>query len=228
MSRMFSSGLRIALAVGVALTLASATATTATAAKDRSVQIESVTIDQDKVVGGDTFSGSVTLNQVAPTDVEVVLSVIADRPEYATLTQDRVIVPAGSTSASFTGTTTTPFETDRISIDALLADGTTSVDPTLDAFFLVETADTDLITITKATMSKSGKLTVTAVSDDPTAVLSATFAGQTVEGESVDGKFRGQLQFAGPTTGIVEVRSDLGGCATRDPGSSSGSGLCRG
>ena len=228
MSRLFSSGFRIALVVSVAVALASTTATAATEAKVGSVQIESVTIDQDKVVGGDTFSGTVTLNQVAPTDVEVVLSVIADRPEYATLTQDRVIVPAGATSASFTGTTTTPFETDRISVDALLADGTSSSDPSLDSFFLVATADTDLITITKATMSKSGKLTVTAVSDDPTAVLSATFAGQTVEGESVDGKFRGQLQFDGPTAGEVVVRSDLGGCARRNPFGSGGTLTCRG
>ena len=216
MSRMFSSGLRIALIVSLAVALASATATAATAARDRSVQIESVNVDQDRVVGGNDFTGTVTLNQVAPENIEVVLSVNADRPEYATLTQERVIVPAGSTSTTFTGTTTTPAETDLISVDALLADGNSTVTPS-DQFFLVATEDTDLITITKATMSKSGKLTVTALSDDPTAVLSATFAGQTVEGESVDGKFRGQLQFPIPTAGEVEVRSDLGGCARRNP-----------
>jgi hypothetical protein len=231
MSRMFSSGLRLALVAAVALTLASVTAaasmTAASAAKVRSLEVQSLTIDQDRVVGGNTFTGTVTLNQVAPNDVEVALFVNADRPEYATLTQDRVIVQAGSTSTTFTGTTTTPAETDLVSIQALLADGTSTVTPS-DQFFLVATPQTDLITITRATMSKSGKLTVVAVSDDPTAVLTAEFAGQNVPGDSVDGKFRGELQFSGPTAGEVVVRSDLGGCARRNPLGSSGTLTCRG
>jgi hypothetical protein len=225
MSRLFSSLLRGALIISVALTLGSATATAANAAKVRSVQVQSVTLDQDRVVGGQPFSGTVTLNQVAPTDVSVTLSVFAGRPEYATLTDNPIIIPAGATSASFSGITNTPTETDLVSVQALLSDGSSTVTPS-DSFFLVATEQTDLITITRATMSKSGKLTVTAVSDDPTAVLTATFAGQDVPGESIDGKFRGQLQSSGPTSGEVEVRSDLGGCATRNPLGPSGSQLC--
>jgi hypothetical protein len=223
MSRMFSSGLRIALLISVVLALAAATA--ANAAKDRSVQIESVTIDQDKVVGGQGFTGTVTLNQVAPTAVEVVLNVTASRPEHATVTDSPLTIPAGSASATFTGTTTTPTETDLVTIDAALLDGSSTVTP-FDEFYLVETEQTDLIEITKATMSKSGTLNVTAISDDPAAVLSATFAGRDVPGETNSGRFRGQLQFPEATTGVVQVESTLGGCARRDPSSSSGTGVC--
>jgi hypothetical protein len=229
MARLFSSGLRLALVTTVALTVASVTAvasmSAASAAKVRSVQLESVSVDQDKLVGGDGFTGTVALNQVAPSAVAVTLSVDAERPEYATLNATEVTIPAGSTSATFSGTTTTPVETALVTISAALSDGTSTVTP-FDQFFLVKTAQTDLITVTKATMSKSGKLTVTAVSDNPDAVLSATFAGQNVPGTSTDGKFRGQLQFPGPTSGIVEVRSNLEGCAARNPFSSTGSIPC--
>lgn len=225
MSRMFSSSLRIALIVSVAFALASATTTAATAAKVQSLQIESVVLDQDRVVGGDTFTGTVTLNQVATEDVEVIVQSTDTHPDYATVLGNPITILAGSTSATFSGTTTTPAETDRIVIDAILANGTSDV-TTFDDFVLVPTAQTDLITVTKATMSKSGKLTVTAVSDNPLAVLSATYNGQVVEGESSGGKFRGELQFAQPTSGIVEVRSDLGGCAQRNPFGSSGSQDC--
>jgi hypothetical protein len=222
MARLFSSGLRLALVTTVALTVASVTAvasmSAASAAKVRSVQLESVSVDQDKLVGGDGFTGTVALNQVAPSAVAVTLSVDAERPEYATLNATEVTIPAGSTSATFSGTTTTPVETALVTISAALSDGTSTVTP-FDQFFLVKT-------VTKATMSKSGKLTVTAVSDNPDAVLSATFAGQNVPGTSTDGKFRGQLQFPGPTSGIVEVRSNLEGCAARNPFSSTGSIPC--
>jgi hypothetical protein len=225
MSRMFSSGLRIALLISVVLALAAATA--ANAAKDRSVQIESVTIDQDKVVGGQGFTGTVTLNQVAPTNVGVTLFVSADRPEYASVTPDTLTIPAGSTSATFTGATTIPLETDLVGVQALLSDGNSTVTPS-DTFFLVANEQTDLIEITRATVSKSGTVNVTAVSDDSAAILTATFNEQPVPGETRDGKFRGQLQLPAFNTGIVEVRSDLGGCATRDPSSSSGTITCRG
>lgn len=224
MSNLLRVCVRGALVIGVVL-VAVTSATAATAAKVQSLQIESVVIDQDRVVGGDTFTGTVTLNQVPTEDVEVIIRSTDAHPDYATVTDNPLIIPAGSISATFSGTTTTPAETDRIVIDAILGDGSSDV-TTFDDFVLVPTAQTDLITVTKATMSKSGKLTVTAVSDNPTAVLSATYNGEVVEGESSGGKFRGELQFAEPTGGIVEVRSDLGGCAQRNPFGSSGSDDC--
>jgi hypothetical protein len=223
------SYLRRALIAAAVLALASATAattaTTATAAKVRSLQIESVDVDQTRVVGGDNFSGTVTLNQVATSDVQVIVQSTDSHPDYAVVTDSPLTIPAGFSSATFSGTTTTPAETDRIVIDARLADGTSDVTP-FDEFFLVPTAQTDLITISKATMSKSGTLTVTAASDNPDSVLTATFNGQEVPGESRDGKFRGQLVLGSPSSGIVEVRSDLGGCAQRNPFGSSGSQEC--
>jgi hypothetical protein len=108
------------------------------------------------------------------------------------------------------GPSTTPAETDRIVVQALLADGSSTVTPAGE-FFLVPTAQPDLIAVTKATMSRKGTLTMTAVSENPAAVLSATFNGQEVPGESVSGKFRGQLELGFPTSGEVFVRSNLGG-----------------
>ena len=91
---------------------------------------------------------------------------------------------------------------------------------------IVPTAQTDLIEITKATMSKSGTLTVPAVSENPDAVLTAEFNGQPVPGESRDGKFRGRLELSQATSGIVVVTSQSGGCAQRNPLGPSGSQFC--
>ena len=88
------------------------------------------------------------------------------------------------------------------------------------------TAETDLIEITKATMSKTGTLTVVAISENPDAVLTAEFNGQPVPGESRDGRFRGQLVLSQPTAGTVVVTSQLGGCAQRNPLGPSGSQFC--
>ena len=69
-------------------------------------------------------------------------------------------------------------------------------------------------------------LTVTAVSENPDAVLTAEFNGQPVPGETRDGKFRGQLELSRATSGIVVVTSQLGGCAQRNPLGPSGSQFC--
>jgi hypothetical protein len=225
MSRTFSPYFRRVLAVAAVVGLATVPATTATAAKVRPVEVASVTIDQVKVVGGDNFTGTVTLNQTAPTDVQVIVEDSDAHPDYATVQGNPITVPVGSSSASFTGTTTTPAETDTIVVDARLADGSSTVTPAAE-FVLVPTAQTDLIEVTRATMSRKGVLTVTAVSENPAATLTAIYNGQDVPGETVDGKFRGQLDFGTPTSGEVVVRSDLGGCAKRNPFGSSGSEDC--
>lgn len=226
MPRMLNPYLRRLLAVSTVVGLAILPAAAATAAKVGSVEVASVVIDQTKVVGGDNFTGTVSLNQTATSAVQVIVESTDVHPDYATVLGNPITIPAGSSSATFSGTTTTPLETDRIVIDALLADGTSSVSPTPGEFFLVPTAQTDLIEVTRATMSKKGTLTVTAVSENPEAVLFAEFNGQDVPGDSVDGKFRGQLQLGVPTAGEVVVRSDLGGCALRNPFGSSGSNEC--
>ncbi len=93
-------------------------------------------------------------------------------------------------------------------VEALLADGSSDVVPSAE-LIIVPTAQTDLIDITKATMSKSGTLTVTAVSENPDAVLTAEFNGQPVPWQSSDGKFRGQLVLSQATSGIVMVTSQF-------------------
>ena len=67
---------------------------------------------------------------------------------------------------------------------------------------------------------------MTAVSESSAAVLTATFNGQPVPGLSSGGTFKGKLDLGSPSSGIVEVTSDLGGCAQRNPFGSGGTQVC--
>lgn len=196
----------------------------ATGAKVRPIEVDEVTVSANRVVGGESLTGTVSLNQVAPVDVQVFVFP-SDGPPVADVPENPLTIPAGSTTTSFTVTTGVSTVTNRVILQGLLADGSSTVTPEAE-FFIVPNAQTDLIEVTKATMSKSGTLSVTAVSDNPAAVLSAEFNGEPVPGESRDGRFRGQLVLEQATSGIVFVRSDLGGCAQRNPLGSSGSQVC--
>ena len=147
--------------------------------------------------------------------------------------ENPVTIPAGDTTAGFTVVTGASPGTRLVFVEALLADGSSDVVPSAE-LIIVPTAPTDLIEITKATMSKTGTLTVTAVSENPAAVLTAEFNGQPVPGESRDGKFRGQLVLPQATSGIVVVtsqsaaarsgtRSGRAGPSSADPNPPSGS-----
>jgi hypothetical protein len=196
----------------------------ATGAKVQPVEVDEVTVSATRVVGGESLSGTVSLNQIAPADTEVFVFP-SDGPPVADVPDNPITIPAGSTSAGFTVTTGVTTVTNRVVLQGLLGDGSSTVTPETE-FFIVPTAQTDLIEVTKATISKSGTLSVTAISDNPAAVLSAEFNGQPVPGQSRDGRFRGQLVLPQATSGIVFVRSDLGGCAQRNPLGSSGSQVC--
>lgn len=211
------------LAALVVLTLLSLPGA-AVGAKVQELEVESVTLSADRVVGGDSLTGTVTLNQLAPIDTQVIVDPTVD-PPVAEIQGNPFTIPAGSDSAEFTVTTGPTPGTRLVIVDALLADGSSDVVPSAE-FFILPTAATDLIEITKATMSKTGTLTVTAVSENPAAVLSAEFNNQPVPGQSRDGKFRGQLVLPQATSGIVVVTSQFGGCAQRNPLGPSGSQFC--
>ena len=195
------------------------------APRPATLEVASVTVGQFKVVGGDSVSGSVTLNQSPASDVQVIVSDQVGIPEVVQVQGNPITIPAGSSSADFTVTTGATATTQGVILQGLLADGSSTVTPSAE-FFIMPSAETDLIEITKATMSKRGTLTVAAVSDTSTAVLSATFNGEPVPGESRNGTLRGKLVLPQPTSGIVEVTSDLDGCAQRNPFGSGGSQVC--
>ena len=215
---------RQTVVVLAALALATVTGSAAVAAKVLELEVESVTLSTDRVVGGESLTGTVTLNQPAPVDTQVVVTTTVGSPA-AEVPESPVTIPAGETTAGFTVVTAPSPGTQRVFVEALLADGSSSVVPNAE-LIIVPTAQTDLIEITKATMSKTGTLTVTAISDDPAAVLTAEFNGQPVPGESRDGKFRGQLDLGQVTSGIVVVTSQFGGCAQRNPFGQRGSTFC--
>ena len=196
----------------------------AVGAKVQELELESVTLSATRVVGGQSLTGTATLNQLAPSDTQVIVDPTVD-PPVAEVQGNPFTILAGADSVDFTVTTGPTPGTRRVIIDALLADGSSDVVPSAE-FFITPTAETDLIEVTKATMSKSGTLNVTAVSENPAAVLTAEFNGEPVPGASRDGRFRGQLVLPQATSGIVVVRSDLGGCAQRNPLGSSGSQVC--
>lgn len=218
------TAVRQVLMVLGALALVMVTGSSALAAKVVELEVESVTLSTDRVVGGESLTGTVTLNQPAPVDTQVVVVTTVGSPA-AEVPESPVTVLAGETTAGFTVVTAESPGTRRVFVEALLADGSSDVVPSAE-LIIVPTAQTDLIEITKATMSKSGTLTVTAISENPDAVLTAEFNGQPVPGESRDGKFRGQLVLSQPTSGIVVVTSQFGGCAQRNPLGQSGSQFC--
>ena len=224
MSYPVRTSVRQALVVLAALALVTMTGSAALAAKVVELEVESVTLSTGRVVGGESLTGTVTLNQPAPVDTQVVVVTTVGSPA-AEVPESPVTIPAGETTAGFTVITAESPGTRRVFVEALLADGSSDVVPNAE-LIIVPTAQTDLIEITKATMSKSGTLTVTAISENPDAVLTAEFNGQPVPGASRDGKFRGELVLSQATSGIVVVTSQFGGCAQRNPLGQSGSQFC--
>jgi hypothetical protein len=224
MSYRVRTSVRQNVVVITALALVAITGSAAMAAKVRELEVESVTLSTGRVVGGESLTGTVALNQPAPVDIQVVVVTTVGSPA-AEVPESPVTVPAGAITAGFTVVTAPSPGTRLAFVEALLADGSSDVVPSAE-LVIVPTAQTDLIEITKATMSKTGTLTVTATSENSAAVLTAEFNGQPVPGQSRDGKYRGQLVLPQATSGIVVVTSQFGGCAQRNPLGPSGSQFC--
>ncbi len=159
---------RQALVGLAAVVLVTVTGSAALAAKVVELEVESVTLSTGRVVGGESLTGIVTLNQPSPVDTQVVVVSSVGSPA-ADVPESPVTIPAGDTTAGFTVVTAPSPATRLVFVEALLADGSSDVVPNAE-LVIVPTAQTDLIEITKATMSKSGTLTVTAASENPAAV----------------------------------------------------------
>src|SRR5687768_12971595 len=92
---------RQALVVLAALALVTVTGSAALAAKVTELEVESVTLSTDRVVGGESLTGTVTLNQPAPEDTQVVVVTSVGSPA-AEVPESPVTILAGETTADFT------------------------------------------------------------------------------------------------------------------------------
>ena len=103
---------------------------------------ESITLPT-KVVGGESATGTVCLDQVVSTDTEVLL--FSDNTFLAEV-QPSAIVPAGQQCAAFTVTTYARFPTTESVIISAYANGTFAD----QVLYVIPYPGVDLITITKA------------------------------------------------------------------------------
>ena len=158
------------------------------------------------MVQGTTATGTVTLNAVPNGSVTVFLS--ADG--QVSIPQS-VTIAAPARSATFPITTFVLNQTFLIHVSAGIS--TTEAQTT---FYQVPTAQTDIIGIPTATLSKNGDLKVSATSDNSAVTLTAFFGGTQLGTLRNDGggKFSGSFKV-NAQDGVVVLRSNLGGCSQR-------------
>jgi hypothetical protein len=93
--------LRQALVGLAALALVTVTGSAALAARVGELEVDSVTLSTGRVVGGESLTGTVTLNQPAPVDTQVVVVSTVGSPA-AEVPESPVTLLAGDTTAGFT------------------------------------------------------------------------------------------------------------------------------
>jgi FG-GAP-like repeat len=174
-----------------------------------SLGVASLSLNPTTVTGGNSSTGTVTLTAVAQASTTVAITSNA----AAAIVPSSVIVPAGSSSRTFTiGTTQVPATTSAIitaSLNNMSRSATLTINPT----------GTDTISITRAEYeSGNRRLRVEATSTRATATLQVfvTSSGQLIGTLSNEGsgRFRGELTWpANPQS--ITVRSNFGGQATR-------------
>jgi hypothetical protein len=182
------------------------TSTTSTPPPSTTVAVSSLAVQPAKVVQGTTATGTVTLNAVPNGSVTVLLSADGQVSIPASVT-----ITAPARSANFPVTTFVLERTFLIHVSAGVS--TTEAQTT---FYQVPTAETDIIGIPEATLSKNGDLKVSATSDNSAVTLTAYFGGAPVGVLRNDGggKFSGSFKV-NAQDGVVVLRSDLGGCSQR-------------
>jgi hypothetical protein len=171
-----------------------------------SVAVSSLVVQPAKTVQGNTATGTVTLSGTPSGSVTVFLSADGQVSIPASVT-----ITAPATSATFPITTFVLERTFLIHVSAGVS--TTEAQTT---FFQVPTAQTDIITIPTATLSKNGDLQVSATSDNAGVTVRAFF-GETQVGvlrNNGGGKFSGSFKV-NAQDGVVTLRSNLGGCSQR-------------
>ena len=189
--------------------------------------LASVSVSPTKVAFLSVATGTVRLNKVATSAVTVSVSNdVFNSPNLVTMPTE-VVVPAGSSSASFLvqAGEGVPGKTFAINVSA---DESPAADATVPRtqFYLLPTATTDIIRIPSAELSPNGDLKFQATTDTSSAILTAEFNGQAIPlRNNGGGRWEGQAKVP-VSGGDVVVRSNLGGCAAKSPLTPTGSHFC--
>ena len=205
------------------LVLAALVVPAAAAAAPRGPAIpETITLPH-KVVQGESAAGTVCLDRVPDAPTEVLL--FTDNSFAGTVEPTSVVIAPPDQCAAFTvHTNMTGFTRELFLIVTAFANDT-SVQQVLP---IIPFAGYDLVEVTRADVNRNfTKLTVTATSDEPGAVLTA-FAGGVELGqlELKGDRYVGRFVLAGQPVNNVEVHSSFGGCAQHALPFGSGSTHC--
>jgi hypothetical protein len=197
------------------------------AATTSATVLASVSVSPTKVAFLSLATGTVRLNKVAASPVTVSVSNdVFNSPNLVTMPTE-VVVPAGSSSATFLvqAGEGVPGKTFAINVSA---DESPAADATVPRtqFFLLPSATTDIIRIPSAQLSRNGDLKFQATTDTPSAILTADYNGQAIPlRNNGGGRWEGQAKVP-VSGGDVVVRSNLGGCAAKSPLTPTGSHFC--
>ena len=189
--------------------------------------LASVSVSPTKVAFLSVATGTVRLNRVAASPVVVSVSNdVFNSPNLVTMPTE-VVVPAGSSSATFLvqAGEGVPGKTFAINVSA---DESPAADATVPRtqFYLMPNATTDIIRIPSAQLSPNGDLKLQATTDTASAILTAEFNGQAIPlRNNGGGRWEGQAKVP-VSSGDVVVRSNLGGCAAKSPLTPTGSHFC--
>jgi hypothetical protein len=173
--------------------------------------VASLSLNPTTVTGGNSSTGTVTLTAVAQASTTVAVS--SNNP--AAIVPGSVLVPAGSSSASFsvstTQVTTSTIATITASLNGTSRSATLTINPA--------GSGTDTVSITRAEYDTSKRnLRVEATSTNPTATLQVfvTSSGQLIGTltNNGGGKFSGRFTWSVNPQSIT-VKSNFGGQATR-------------
>jgi hypothetical protein len=183
----------------------------ATAAPRGPAVPESITLPS-KVVQGDSAAGTVCLDRVPDAPTEVLL--FTDNSFAGTVDPTSVVIAPPDQCAAFTVHTNVTGFTRELSLIVSAFANDTSAQQVLP---IIPFAGYDLVEVTRADVNRNfTKLTLTATSDEPGAVLTA-FAGGVELGqlEQKGDRYVGRFNLDGQPINNVEVHSSLGGCAQR-------------
>ncbi len=180
---------------------------------------ESITLPT-KIVGGESATGTLCLDRVPDTPTEVLL--FSDNT-FLVEVQPSVTIAGPDQCADFTVTSFARFPT----TESVVILGFTPDVQVQRVLFVIPTAGVDLVEVTKADVTKNfSKVSITATSDEPGAILTA-FSGGVELGvlEQKGDRYVGRFDLTQPINN-VEVKSSLGGCAQRAVPFGNNSNLC--
>lgn len=165
-----------------------------------------------KVVQGESTAATVCLDRVPDTGSEVLL--FTDNSFAGIVEPTSVVIAPPDQCAAFAVHTTVTGFTRELSLVVSAFANDVFAQAVLE---IVPFAGYDLVEITKADVNRSfTRLSVTATSDEPGAVLTAFVAGiELGQLEPKGDRYVGRFELDGTPVNNVEVHSSLGGCAQR-------------